>query len=220
MRRYELAPSILSADFARLGEQIAAVERYSGRIHVDVMDGHFVPNLTMGPVVVRSIRPVVSVPIEVHLMVREPDIFVDAFIDAGADRLIFHIEVRPDPRELVVTIQKRGAAAGLALNPETPWERIEGHLEDIDLVTVMTVNPGFGGQAFLVEMLPKVAAARRSVTERSLSVDIEVDGGVTPTTAARAKEAGANVFVAGNSVFESPDPSEAARRLVDVIGSR
>lgn len=220
MRPVELAPSILSADLSRLAEEIGSVEPYAGRIHVDVMDGHFVPNLTMGPVVVASIRPVTSLPIEVHLMVEDPGLFVDPFAEAGADRLIFHIEVARDPAGLGRRIRQKGPAAGIALNPETPWRRVVGCLAEFDLVTVMTVNPGFGGQGFLEEVLPKVAEARETASERGLSVDIEVDGGIDSATAVRARKAGANVFVAGHAVFRSGDPALAARAIYEAIGAR
>lgn len=220
MRPVELAPSILSADLSRLAEEIGSVEPYAGRIHVDVMDGHFVPNLTMGPVVVASIRPVTSLPIEVHLMVEDPGLFVDPFAEAGADRLIFHIEVARDPAGLARRIRQKGPVAGIALNPETPWRRVAGCLAEFDLVTVMTVNPGFGGQGFLEEVLPKVAEARETASERGLSVDIEVDGGIDSATAVRARKAGANVFVAGHAVFRSGDPALAARAIYEAIGAR
>jgi ribulose-phosphate 3-epimerase len=216
-RRTEIAPSILAADFARLGEEIAAVAPYAGRIHVDVMDGHFVRNLTMGPDVVRCIRPVTALPIEVHLMVEEPLIFAEAFAQAGADRLIFHVEVAADPLKFVAGIKSAGVTAGIALKPETPWDRAGPYLGEVDLVTLMTVAPGFAGQRFIESVLPKVREAARSAEGLGLDFDIEVDGGVDLTTAALAKEAGANVFVAANSIFGSPDPADAARALSEAV---
>ncbi len=219
-RETEVAPSILAADFSRLADEIRLVEKYSDRLHIDVMDGHFVPNLSMGPVVVSSLRPVTKLPLEVHLMVERPDEFIDAFIEAGADRLIFHAEVSVDARALIGSIKERGCAAGLALNPETSFTGAEQGLDEIDLLLCMTVNPGFGGQGFLEGVLPKITDADRALTARGLSVDIEVDGGINPVTAARAKESGANVFVAGNSIFRDKDPAEAARALAEAVGRR
>ncbi|MGH9196926.1 MAG: ribulose-phosphate 3-epimerase [Acidimicrobiia bacterium] len=223
MRPVQLAPSILSADFSRLGEQIRAVEPYAGRIHVDVMDGHFVPNLSMGPVVVRSIRPITALPIEVHLMVTNPENFVEAFATAGADRLVFHIEVVEDPAALAKRIRTLGVSAGLAVNPETLWDGVEPHLGEIDLAILMTVNPGFGAQAFLDHVLPKVQKARSRLTQMGVDVDIEVDGGIGLQTASKAKEEGANVFVAGNAIFSSPggkNPASAARELARLVGAQ
>lgn len=215
----ELAPSILSADFSRLGEEIRSVEPYAGRIHVDVMDGHFVPNLTVGPDVVRSIRPITSLPLEVHLMVEDPAMFVDPFTRAGADRLIFHVEIADDPRAVAEKVRSAGPSAGIALKPATPWAEAEPWLDLIDLVIVMTVEPGFGGQAFLEEMLPKVSEARSSVMKAGLDVDIEVDGGIDAQTAPRAMEAGANVFVAGNAIFSTNAPADRARELAVAVGA-
>ena len=217
-RETEVAPSILAADFSRLADEVRLVERYSDRLHIDVMDGHFVPNLSMGPVVVSSLRPVTNLPLEVHLMVERPDDFFDEFIEAGADRLIFHAEVSDDARALIGSIKEKGCAAGLALNPKTPFAGAEQGLDEIDLLLCMTVNPGFGGQGFLEEVLPKIEEADRALTARGLSVDIEVDGGINPVTAARAREAGANVFVAGHSIFRDKDPGEAARLLAEAVG--
>lgn len=215
--RVELAPSILSADFSRLADEVRLVERYAGRIHVDVMDGHFVPNLSMGPDVVRSLRPVTSLPIEVHLMVENPAMFVEAFTRAGADRLMFHVEVADDPTALAEKIRAAGPAAGIALKPATPWEGIESLLRVVDLVILMTVEPGFGGQVFLEEVLPKIAEARATIMQKGLSVDIEVDGGIDSQTAARAREAGANVFVAGNAIFGEQNPTAAAEAIAGAI---
>lgn len=219
MRPVEVAPSILSADFSRLGDQIRLVEPYAGRIHVDVMDGHFVPNLSMGPVVVKSIRPITKLPIEVHLMVASPENFLRAFAEAGADRLIFHLEVVEDPSALAKAVRNFGISAGLALNPETPWDGVEPYLGEIDLVILMTVNPGFGAQAFLEHVLPKVERAHSRLTYLNADADIEVDGGIGPTTAPKARQKGANVFVAGNAIFSSEDPAGAARDLAALVGA-
>lgn len=217
-RTPEIAPSILSADFARLAEDVSKVERYSKRLHVDVMDGHFVPNLSMGPAVVSSLKGKTRLPMEVHLMVERPQDFIEDFIEAGASRLIFHAEVS-DTRELAKLIKKAGAAAGIALNPETPFVAADLALDQIDLLLCMTVNPGFGGQTFLDDVLPKVREAEASLTAGGLNVDIEVDGGINPVTGPRAREAGANVFVAGNSIFGDDDPAAAARTLADALGA-
>ncbi len=213
----EIAPSILSADFSRLGDEIKAVEPHASRIHVDVMDGHFVPNLTMGPVVVQSIRPATRLPIEVHLMVTGPALFIGPFIEAGADRIIFHVETVNDPLALCRLINAAGASAGVALSPETDWTDGADWLEAADLALIMTVRPGFGGQTFLHEMLGKVQAARNGAPA---SMDVEVDGGIDSATAPLARDAGANVFVAGNSIFKAADPANAAKSLRIAIQER
>lgn len=218
MRPVQIAPSILSADFSRLGDQIRTIEPYAGRVHVDVMDGHFVPNLSMGPVVVRSIRPVTQLPIEVHLMVTNPQMFVKPFAEAGADRVVFHLEVVKNPSALASEIRNLGPSVGLAANPQTSWEGVEPYLGEIDLVILMTVNPGFGAQPFMEEVLPKVGKARSRLTQLGTDVDIEVDGGINPTTAPKALAEGANVFVAGNAIFSTGDPAAAARKLASSIG--
>lgn len=208
--KLEIAPSILSADFSRLGEEIKAVEPHASRIHVDVMDGHFVPNLTMGPVIVQSIRPLTQLPIEVHLMVTDPALFTGPFIQAGADRIVFHVETVTDPLAMCRLINTAGASAGVALNPETDWVEGADWLEAADLALIMTVRPGFGGQAFLHGMLGKVQAAR---TDAPPSTDVEVDGGIDSATALLARDAGANIFVAGHSIFKTVDPGNAAKSL-------
>ena len=215
---YELAPSVLSADFSRLADQVGSVAPFSGRIHVDVMDGHFVPNLTMGPVVVKGLRTATTLPLEVHLMVERPGDFVESFSDAGASSLIFHVEVvdEADAPDLIASIRKEGLEVGIALNPETEWR--DTYLElGIDLILAMTVNPGFGGQAFIEAVLPKISQVREAITVRGLDVDIEVDGGIDPKSAARARMAGANIFVAGNAVFGADDPAKAAKEISHVV---
>lgn len=215
---YELAPSILSADLGRLADEVAAVEPYSGRIHVDVMDGHFVPNLTMGPVVVKGLSSKTELPLEVHLMIEDPRSYIEPFAEVGASTLIFHVEVvrSEEVAEVCRRIHDAGLKAGIALNPETAWE--ERFLVDgLDLVCVMCVNPGFGGQSFMAEMLPKVTLIRKAVTAGGSSADIEVDGGIDPETASRARAAGANVFVAGNAVFGADDPGRAAKEMKMVV---
>lgn len=215
---YELAPSVLSADFSRLADQVGSVAPFSGRIHVDVMDGHFVPNLTMGPVVVKGLRTATTLPLEVHLMVERPGDFVKPFSDAGASSLIFHAEVvdEADAPDLIASIRQEGLDVGIALNPDTEWR--DGYLDlGIDLILAMTVNPGFGGQAFIEAVLPKISQVREAITVRGLDVDIEVDGGIDPKSAARARSAGANIFVAGNAVFGADDPAKAAKEIREVV---
>ncbi|MEO7803970.1 MAG: ribulose-phosphate 3-epimerase [Actinomycetota bacterium] len=215
--KFEIAPSILAADFSRLAEHVQQVAPFSGRIHADVMDGHFVPNLSMGPALVASLRGSIELPIEVHLMVTNPEHFVDPFVRAGADRLIFHLEVAEDPKELARRIAAQGVSAGIAINPDTPWQKVEKYLPEIDLVVVMTVNPGFGGQPFMREVLGKVSEARKAVSKYQLDVDIEVDGGIDSTTAKEALDAGANIFVAGQAIFGQPDPARAGEELMKVV---
>src|SRR5438132_5381196 len=182
--RSHVAPSILAADFARLGEEVAAVERGGAhRIHIDVMDGHFVPNLSMGPVVVKALRPRTKLPLEVHLMIEEPAAFAEAFIKAGADRLIVHHEVLPDPLHLIQDIRARGKSVGMAVNPETPVEALEPYLADIDLALCMTVHPGFGGQAFLPESPDRIRRLRTLIDRHNPACELEVDGGIDRQTA-------------------------------------
>jgi ribulose-phosphate 3-epimerase len=199
-----VAPSILSADFARLGEQVAEAERGGAdRIHVDVMDGHFVPNLSMGPVVVQALRPVTRLPLEVHLMIEEPERFSEPFLKAGADSLIFHLEVLPEPRPLLRRIRSAGRKAALAIKPDHPVEALEPLLAEVDLALCMTVFPGFGGQAFIPESLERIRKLRDLIERINPSCDLEVDGGIDVTTAPPAVAAGANVLVAGTAVFRS-----------------
>jgi ribulose-phosphate 3-epimerase len=197
-----IAPSILSADFARLGEQVREVETAgANRIHVDVMDGHFVPNLSMGSIVVKGLRPVTKLPLEVHLMVEDPGRFLDGFTKAGSDTFIVHLEVLPDPRPMMEQIRGLGKKVGLAFNPDMPVERIEPYLRDIDLALCMTVFPGFGGQAYIPESTERLQKLRAMVNKHNPACEIEVDGGINAATIATASKAGANVFVAGNAVF-------------------
>ncbi len=209
-----LAPSILAADFANLGAAIAAAERGGADlIHVDVMDGHFVPNLTVGPPVVRSLRRVVTVPLDVHLMIEEPDRFVEAFIEAGAKMVSVHVEVLPHLQRTLSYIRSLGAAAGAVLNPSTPVNALSEVATDVDYVLVMTVNPGFGGQAFLPRSESKVRRVRALLDEAGNPAPIEVDGGIDLETVGRVVAAGADILVAGSAVFHSPDPEAAAREL-------
>jgi ribulose-phosphate 3-epimerase len=212
----QIAPSILSADFARLGEQVLETEQAgAGRIHIDVMDGHFVPNLTMGPAIVKSLRRVTRLPLEVHLMVEEPGRFVDAFLNAGADRLIVHHEVMPDPRPLARSLHERGKTVGVAIKPDTPVEVMEAYLPDIDLALCMTVYPGFSGQKFLPESPGRIAALRRLIELRHPGCDLEVDGGIDKATTPVVVRSGANVLVAATAVYGVPEgPAAAVKELL------
>lgn len=217
----QIAPSILSADFAALGEAIARVERAGADlIHVDVMDGHFVPNITIGPPVVKSLKRVATKPLDVHLMISEPDKYIEAFAAAGADMLSVHVEVLPHLHRTVHAIKALGVKAGVVLNPSTPVGALEEIAADVDFVLVMSVNPGFGGQTFIARSESKVAAVR-ALLDRSgnSAAPIEVDGGIDMKTAARVVAAGARMLVAGNAIFGAADPEAATRELKALANS-
>ena len=210
----KIAPSILSADFSKLGEEIKKIEDSGAEyVHIDVMDGHFVPNITIGPLIVSAIRPLTNLPLDVHLMISEPDKYIHAFKDAGADILTVHAEAVPHLDGLVSTIRELGLKAGVSLNPSTHESCLDYVLDKIDMVLVMTVNPGFGGQSFIGGMIDKISNIRRTITARNLNVDIEVDGGINYNTVAKVTKAGANVLVAGSAFFGSENPSEFVRVL-------
>ena len=211
-----VAPSILSANFAKLGDEIKAVEQGGADwIHVDVMDGHFVPNITIGPLVVDAIRPVTKLPLDVHLMIEQPDRYIPDFVKAGADLISVHVEACTHLHRTLDLIKQSGIKAGVVLNPATPISLIEHVLdEQLDLVLIMTVNPGFGGQAFIPGMLNKIRALREQANAKGLhGLHIEVDGGINEVTARQVIEAGADVLVAGNAVFGQQDRAEAIRRI-------
>jgi ribulose-phosphate 3-epimerase len=209
-----IAPSILSADFAALGSAIAAAERGGADlIHVDVMDGHFVPNITIGPPVVASIRRVATVPLDVHLMITDPDRYIEAFATAGASMISVHVEVLPHLHRTVQAIKALGAKAGVVLNPSTPVVALEEIAGDVDFVLVMSVNPGFGGQRFIPRSETKIAAVRALLDRAGNSAPVEVDGGIDQQTIARVVRAGARILVAGAAVFHAPDPERATREL-------
>jgi ribulose-phosphate 3-epimerase len=210
-----IAPSILSADFAALGEAVAAVERGGADlIHVDVMDGHFVPNLTVGPAVVRSLKRVTRLPLDVHLMISEPDRYIDAFRDAGASMMSVHVEVLPHLHRTVQAIKALGARAGVVLNPSTPVIALEQIAGDVDFVLVMSVDPGFGGQTFIPHSESKVKDVRALLDRSGNTVaPVEIDGGIDLATAARVAAAGARIIVAGSAIFHSQDPERATREL-------
>ncbi len=216
-----IAPSIRSADFARLGEQVVESEQGgAGRIHIDVMDGHFVPNLSLGPAVVGSLRRVTRLPLEVHLMVEQPERFVDLFLAQGADTLIAHLEVLPDPGPFVRRLHGAGKRAALAVSPDTPVEALEPYLAAIDLALCMTVHPGFSGQAFLPESPVRIRRLRDLIERLNPRCELEVDGGITPETGAAAVRAGANVLVAATAVFADPrGPAAAVRSLLAAAGT-
>ncbi|GEC88281.1 MULTISPECIES: ribulose-phosphate 3-epimerase [Brevibacillus] len=207
----KIAPSILSADFARLGEEILDVEKGGADwIHVDVMDGHFVPNITIGPLIVEAIRPVTKLPLDVHLMIEEPDRYIPQFAKSGADWITVHQEACRHLHRTLHLIKEQGVKAGVVLNPATPISTIEPVLADLDMVLLMTVNPGFGGQKFIHSVVPKVAQLRQMLNERGLGhVEIEIDGGVNAQTARLCEEAGATVLVAGSAVFNQADRGQA-----------
>ena len=209
-----MAPSILAADFANLARDIAAAERGGADyIHVDVMDGHFVPNITIGPPVVRSLKRVATVPLDVHLMIMDPDRYIDAFAEAGAAMMSVHAEILPHLHRTIQAIKKLGAKAGVVLNPSTPVVALENVAADVDYVLVMTVNPGFGGQTFIPRSVEKIRAVRRLLSSQGNAAPIEVDGGIDLETVSRVVAAGADILVAGQAVFGGGHAEQATRTL-------
>jgi ribulose-phosphate 3-epimerase len=212
--RVTIAPSLLSADFSRLRDEVSAVETAGADwLHLDVMDGHFVPNISFGPLILKSLRPHTRLPFDVHLMIAPVDPYVAAFADAGADHILVHPEAGPHLHRTLQLIRSLGKHAGVVLNPGTPADAVAWVLDLADIILVMTVNPGFGGQEFLASMLPKIAALRRMIDASGRSIALSVDGGITPETAPRAIAAGADTLVAGTSVFTVPDYAAAVAAL-------
>jgi len=214
-----IAPSILSADFTRLGEEVRAVEAAGADwIHADVMDGHFVPNITFGPLVVAAVRKITRLPIDVHLMIESPDRYIQAFAEAGADWISVQVETCPHLNRAVQQIKEAGVKAGVVLNPSTPLSALDWVLEYADYVLIMSVNPGFGGQTFIGNSLEKIRCLRRMIGDRGLSTRIEVDGGIKENNIAEVAAAGADVFVAGSAIFGQTDYRQVIARFKEIIG--
>lgn len=210
----KIAPSILSADFSKLGEEIKDVEKGGADyIHVDVMDGHFVPNITIGPLIVEAIRPVTKLPLDVHLMIENPDQYIEAFAKAGADYITVHVEACKHLHRTIAHIKSFGVKAGVVLNPATPIEMIQHIIEDVDMVLFMTVNPGFGGQKFIPSVLPKIKRLKELAETINPQLEIEIDGGVNEETAKLCVQAGATVLVAGSAVYNQQDRGKAIAAL-------
>ncbi len=216
----KIAPSILSADFSRLGEQVEMLDQGGADyIHIDIMDGHFVPNLTFGPIVVKAIRDRTQLPFDVHLMMTNPMDYIDEFIDAGADIITVHAEVLPHLHRAIQQIKQKGVKASVSLNPSTPLDVLDYVLEDLDMVLLMTVNPGFGGQEFIPAIIGKIKELRRKIDSMNLNVDIQVDGGISLDNIKEVAKAGANVFVAGSAVFNAPNPKKMIKDMKKEVGS-
>jgi len=206
----KIAPSILSADFSKLGDEVREVEAAGADlIHVDVMDGHFVPNITIGPLVVEALRPITKLPLDVHLMIENPDQYIEAFAKAGADYITVHVEASRHLHRTIQLIKSFGIKAGVVLNPHTPVHQIQHVLEDIDMVLLMTVNPGFGGQKFITSVIPKIQELSSIIKANDLQVEIEIDGGINEETIVPCAEAGATIFVAGSAIYNQPDRAAA-----------
>jgi ribulose-phosphate 3-epimerase len=219
MKHLRLAPSILTADFGHLADDIARVAPLVDWFHLDVMDGHYVPNLTFGPSIVEAVRKACDLPLHVHLMITDPRKYAASFVDAGADRISFHPEVVDDVADTIGLIRKLGAGVGLAVHPDSDLRPVAENLDDLDVVLMMTVRPGFGGQEFLDEVVPRISEASRLVQEAGSAADIEVDGGVNLATVDRAVAAGGGILVAGSAIFDGVDPVAAARRLRERLDS-
>ena len=216
----KIAPSILSANFAKLGQEIKDVENGGADyIHIDVMDGHFVPNITIGPLIVEAVRPITNLPLDVHLMIEDPDSYIDKFVTAGADIITVHVEACRHLHRTIQLIKSKGIKAGVVLNPHTPIESIQHVLEDLDMVLLMTVNPGFGGQAFIPQVLSKIKQLAMLIKEKQLPIEIEVDGGVNEVTAKLCVEAGATVLVAGSAIYNKEDRHQAIQDLKQAVRS-
>ncbi|WP_019416039.1 ribulose-phosphate 3-epimerase [Paenisporosarcina sp. TG20] len=209
-----IAPSILAANFSKLAEEVREVELAGAElIHIDVMDGHFVPNITMGPIVVEALRPLTRLPLDVHLMVENPDLFIESFAKAGADYISVHVETCPHLHRTIQLIRSFGVKPGVVLNPHTPIETIQHVLEDIDMVLFMTVNPGFGGQKFIQSVVPKVKQLSTIIKEKGLNIEIEIDGGINADTIVPCAQAGATIFVAGSAIYNQKDRAKALQDI-------
>lgn len=210
----KIAPSILAADFAKLGQEVKDVEQAGAElIHIDVMDGHFVPNITMGPIVVEALRPITNLPLDVHLMIENPDSYIEQFAKAGADYISVHVEACRHLHRTIQLIRSFNVKPGVVLNPHTPIESIQHILEDIDFVLFMTVNPGFGGQKFISSVVPKIEALSKIIKERGLNIEIEVDGGITSETVVPCAKAGATMIVAGSAIFNKENRTKALQDI-------
>lgn len=218
MTEIKIAPSLLAANFARLGDELALIEPHVDWLHLDVMDGHFVPNVSFGMPVLKSLRPLSSLKFDCHMMTTNPDTYLSELADSGADLVTMHIEAIPDPTGPAEKASEVGVEFGLVINPITPFEAIAPYVEICSAIVVMSVEPGFGGQSFMPEVLPKVEAAREWVENRGLTADIQIDGGITPDNAGIAAQAGATVLVAGSSVFRAPDPVKAVEEIRRAAG--
>jgi len=219
MQSLKIAPSILSADFSRLKDEIQAVEAAGADwLHVDVMDGHFVPNITIGPVVVEWVRKVTAIPVDVHLMITDPDKYAPEFIKAGADWISVHPDTCANPKATLEKIRELGAKASVAVNPDVPIKKVEGCFADADMVLMMTVFPGFGGQAFIPDVLPKIAEVRKWIDDRRAAILIEVDGGIKADNIDRVRDAGGEVIVSGSGIFKTSDYAETIRRMRRAVG--
>lgn len=212
----KIAPSILSANFAKLGDEVKEVEQAGAQvIHIDVMDGHFVPNITMGPIVVEALRPITKLPLDVHLMIENPDDYIEQFAKAGADWISVHVEACRHLHRTIQLIRSFGVKPGVVLNPHTPIESIQHILEDIDFVLFMTVNPGFGGQKFISSVVPKIENLTKIIKERGLDIEIEIDGGINAETIVPCAQAGASIFVAGSAIYNKENRAEALKQILD-----
>ena len=223
MSSLKLAPSILTADFGRMAEEVASVSPFVDWFHLDVMDGHYVPNLTFGASTVAAIRKACDQPLHVHLMIEDPVAFAPSFAAAGADRISFHPEVVEDVAETIRLLRDLGVGPGMAIHPDVSLDVARPHLAELDVLLVMTVRPGFGGQAYLHDVTPKIAAAKAALQEAGVDADLEVDGGVNLSTVSESVEAGAQILVAGSAVFDGKDPAAAARRMrerLDELGGQ
>ena len=210
----KIAPSILAANFSKLAEEVKEVEQAGAKlIHIDVMDGHFVPNITMGPIVVEALRPVTKLPLDVHLMIENPDNYIESFAKAGADYITVHVEACPHLHRTIQLIRSFGVKPGVVLNPHTPIESIQHVLEDIDMVLFMTVNPGFGGQKFIYSVIPKIKQLADLIKEKDLAIEIEIDGGINAETIVPCAEAGATIFVAGSAIYNQQDRKQALQDI-------